>query len=909
MELVGREEQLASIKGFIDGAPTQPAAFVLEGEAGIGKSTLWLAGTEHACLQNFLVLSSRPAEAERGLAYAGLGDLLDGVLDGVMHALSPPRRRALEVALLRKEGETGVADPRALGIATRSVLQQLATEHPVLIAIDDLQWLDAASAAILAFALRRLAGGRVRLLLASRSSDQAQPSIVEQALGPESVRRLVLGPLSIGALHQLLRSRLGRPFGRQTLLRIHEQSGGNPFFALELARVLDLDSGSLEPFDVPQTLEALVHARMSDLPAPTRKALALASAIGATSQSLLERAGVSAEVFEPAIVARVIERKAGTIRFTHPLLSSVFYQGLGSERPAVHARIAEIVEDPQLRARHLALSRSEPDAAIATKLDEAARLAADRGAWGVAADLCEHAVRLTAPKDRVERHRRALAAARAHQAAGEWTRARAIATDLVASTENGSMRAQALVLLAELETVDRGVALLDEALREASSQPSLQSALYTRLAWASRFRVGYVRALEHASAGLALAQKLNDEVLRERARVVQAILGWFVGDAEAPQLSSVELPARAHDFAAAVGGAQLVQEATQAVVNTLATSGRRDEARAFLHRDYREWKDRDEPRSARALWGLSWVEFWAGRWQLAATHAAEAHDISILYGIEVPQDHLPIAVVALHRGQFDLACQHSRRALELADEQFGLRPPQHLAVLGIAALGRGETATGVELLVKAERQAAALGWGEPTIRWWTGDFVDALIEQGRIDDAERVTDVWAADAERLRRDWVLAHVARCRGLLAAARGNIPQALSLIGEAVTLHEKVDDPFGRTRSLLALGIVRRRDRQKRPARDAIETALGSFESLGAAAWAARARAELGRIGGRTHEHGLTEAERRVAELVAKGRTNREVAAALFLGERTISSHLTQIYAKLGVRSRTELARRLN
>lgn len=909
MELVGREEQLASINGFIDGAPAQPVAFVLEGEAGIGKSTLLLAGSEHAQLQDFHVLSSRPAEAERGLAYAGLGDLLDGVLDRVMHALSPPRRRALEVALLLKEGGTGVTDPRALGIATRSVLQLLASEHPVLIAIDDLQWLDAASAATLAFALRRLASGRVRLLLARRSSERAQQSVVEQALGPESVRRLLLGPLSIGALHQLLRSRLGRPFGRQTLLRIHEQSGGNPFFALELARVLGLDGGSLEPLGVPQTLEGLVQARMSDLPAPTRRALALASAIGATSESLLQRAGVSAEMLEPAIVARAIERKAGTIRFTHPLLSSVFYQDLGGERPAVHARIAEIVEDPLLRARHLALSRSEPDAAIASTLDEAARLAIDRGASGVAADLFEHALRLTAPDDREKRNRRALGAARAHQAAGEWTRARGIATDLVAAADSGSLRAEALVLLAELETVDRGVALLEEALREAASQPALQSALYTRLAWASRFRLGYIRALEHANAGLGLAQKLNDEVLRERAQVVRAILGWFVGDAEAPQLSTAELPARAHDFAAAVGGAQLVQEATQAVVNTLATAGRRDEARAILQRDYREWKERDEPRSARALWGLSWVEFWAGHWQLAAIHAAEAHDISILYGIEVPQDHLPIAVVALHRSQFDLACEHSQRALELADEQFGLRPPQHLAVLGIAALWRADTATGVELLVKADRQAASLGWGEPTIRWWTGDFVEALIEQGRIEYAERVTDMWAADAQRLRRDWVLAHVARCRGLLAAARGNLPQALALISQAVALHEKVDDPFGRTRALLALGVVRRRDRQKRPARDAIETALAGFETLGAAAWAARARAELGRIGGRTHEHGLTGAERRVAELVAEGRTNREVAATLCLGERTVSSHLTQIYAKLGVRSRTELARRLS
>jgi DNA-binding CsgD family transcriptional regulator len=188
------------------------------------------------------------------------------------------------------------------------------------------------------------------------------------------------------------------------------------------------------------------------------------------------------------------------------------------------------------------------------------------------------------------------------------------------------------------------------------------------------------------------------------------------------------------------------------------------------------------------------------------------------------------------------------------------------------------------------------------------DYVEVLLELGRIDDAVSVADVWEEDAARLGRDWVLAHVSRCRGLVAAARGDIDQAALLFQQSVAQHEEVGDPFGRARALLALGIVRRRARQKRIARDAIVAALAGFEELGAATWVEKARAELGRIGGRTREEGLTPAERRVAILVAEGRTNREVAAALFLGERTVASHLTHIYAKLGVRSRTELARKL-
>jgi DNA-binding CsgD family transcriptional regulator len=192
------------------------------------------------------------------------------------------------------------------------------------------------------------------------------------------------------------------------------------------------------------------------------------------------------------------------------------------------------------------------------------------------------------------------------------------------------------------------------------------------------------------------------------------------------------------------------------------------------------------------------------------------------------------------------------------------------------------------------------------MRWWIADHAEALLELGRLDDAVQVLDLWEADARRLGREWVLADVTRCRGLVAAAQGAIDDAASLLEEAVASHDEVHNAFGRARALLALGVVRRRQRQKRAARDSIEAALAGFEELGAATWVERARAELGRIGGRTRTEGLTPAERRVAALVAEGRTNREVAAALFLGERTVETHLSHVYAKLGVRSRAELAR---
>ncbi|MGH3135827.1 MAG: helix-turn-helix transcriptional regulator, partial [Gaiellaceae bacterium] len=282
--------------------------------------------------------------------------------------------------------------------------------------------------------------------------------------------------------------------------------------------------------------------------------------------------------------------------------------------------------------------------------------------------------------------------------------------------------------------------------------------------------------------------------------------------------------------------------------------------------------------------------------------------VSVQYGLEMPQDHLPSAVIAVHRGELDLAREHSERGLDLAHEQFRGRPVQFMAVLGLVARWSGDPSTAKEWFEKADRRASELGWGEPSVRWWSGDQIELLLELGRIEDAIRLLDVWEADAARVAREWVSAHVTRCRGLVAAAEGDVPRAASLLEQAIEQHEDVGDPFGASRAWLGLGVVRRRARQKRSAREAIQAALDGFVELGAANWAERARSELGQIGGRRREEGLSPAERRVAVLVAEGRTNREVAAALFLTERTVASHLSHIYAKLGVRSRTELARQL-
>ena len=310
----------------------------------------------------------------------------------------------------------------------------------------------------------------------------------------------------------------------------------------------------------------------------------------------------------------------------------------------------------------------------------------------------------------------------------------------------------------------------------------------------------------------------------------------------------------------------------------------------------------------RALWGLAWVEFWAGRWELAAEHAADAHDISIQYGLEVPQDHLPIAVIAVHRGQLELAREHSERALELAEEQS--RPPPAAAPGGPRARGlwSGDRAAAAEWLDEADRRRRSWAGASRASAGGAPTTSSSCSKLGRTTTRSGVLDAWEADAARVGREWVLAHVTRCRGLVAAAAATSARAAVAPRGGGRRHEAVGDPFGRARALLALGVVSRRARQKRPpATRSRRRSTGSRRSARPAG-PQRHVPSSARSAGARREEGLTPAERRVARLVAEGRTNREVAAALFLGERTVASHLTHIYAKLGVRSRTELARRL-
>jgi DNA-binding CsgD family transcriptional regulator/tetratricopeptide (TPR) repeat protein len=704
----------------------------------------------------------------------------------------------------------------------------------------------------------------------------------------------VVRPLSIGALHALLRDRLDRVFARQTLLRIHEHSAGNPFYALEIARVLPAKVDPTQPLPVPEALDELVRGRVSGLPAATRAALAVAAALRTPSESLLERAGVVPEALAPAIEAGVIAREHGTIRFIHPLLASAVYE------PSVHGRLAELVGDPLARARHLALATGSPHADVARTVEHAAQLAMERGAAALAAELGEHALRLTPSTDADGRHRRALATARAHRAAGEWTRAQDLSRALLAESGPGPQRAEVLVLLAEFEVDEQAVPLLEEALTEATGRPELHLEIRILLAVCRRFTRGFGAAFDEARAALAAAEALDDDGLRVSALSTAAFTGRTV---LAPEALAYAVSAR--EIATRSGDPQLLKRSIAVHGQLLLDRGEYEAARATLQRDYDDWCERDEHFAAALLWSLAWLELWSGNFERAANHAARSQEITIQYGVEEHSDPLPGAWIAAYRGQLELARDLAKRGLALCQEQIHVAGPLFPGVLGLVAFWDGDAAFGAEHFAEADRLAVAVDWRNPHNRPWTPHYVEALLELGRIDEAVHVLDVWEADATALGLPRIFAQVTRCRGLIAAADGRVDDAGALLEQAVAAHERLGDPFGRARALLALGVVRRRQRQSGAARSTLHEAVLAFTELGAPLWTERARAELGRVGGRTRGSGLTAAERRVAALVAQGRTNREVAAALFLGERTVETHLTHVYAKLDVRSRAELA----
>jgi DNA-binding CsgD family transcriptional regulator len=901
-EIVGRQEELAAIERWLE-AP-RPSALVIEGEAGIGKTTLVRAAMEAAREHSLRVLVAKPTPAEASLSLTGIGDLLEGRLEDVLDELPTPQRRALAAALLLEEPEAE-PDARAFVVAVLGSLRALARKGRLLVSIDDVQWLDNSSAVALGFAARRLAGDDVSLLLSRRTGHD--DAVTRQL---DSLERIPLVGLSAGAIHRLLRERVDVVLSRPALRRLHELSGGNPFYAFELAGAYQRgEIGLVRGDSLPPSLDALVTHRIAALPHETRVALAAASALSRPTASAV----APVEVLGPAVAAGVIALDGAEIRFTHPLLSSAAYSALDhAQRRALHARLATLTEDEEEAARHLALSSDGPDEAVAAALERAAQLAAARGAPASAADLLEESRKLTPRSERVTVARRQRAEAGYASLAGDPERAAVLLEALLASTPPGPARAEMLAELAlvRLYGVDwrSSADFYRSALDEAKGDARLEAMAEVGLALIlDLLQSDLLEVIAHARRGVELADRVREEALLAQALCLQAKNELLAGHGF--PLALVE---RAVELEPATAGLPTVQRPSDyaAVMRGLTDDFRG--ALAEFERIRLEALERGE--SAPFVWTvyrMALLECLTGDWRAARAHVEEGLEAALQSREDANEAvlHAARSLIDAHVGSVESARASAARALEL-DARLDVTAARVTATwaLGLLELSLDRRAEAHERLDPLISDRRSAGIAEPGALRYVPDEIEALVELGCLNQAEELLAWFEERARTLDRASALATSARSRGLITAARGDTGAALAHFERAVAEHERVAMPFERARTRLVQGSLQRRANRRRAARATLEEACTELERLGATIWAERARGELSRIAGRAPSADeLTPSEQRVAQLVAEGRTNREVAAALFVTERTVETHLSHVYAKLGLRSRTELARR--
>jgi DNA-binding CsgD family transcriptional regulator len=923
--IVGRDRELREMSDFLDKATSGPAALVLEGSAGIGKTTLWLAGVAESKERGHHVLVARAAESEARMSYTALGDLLGGIPEPKFDGLPTPLRHALDRALLRTELTGGAPDPRAVSLAAGEVLRILAADRPVVLAIDDVQWLDRPSVRVLSFVLRRLTVENVSVLVSVRlgSGSGGNPIDIERAL-PHTIR-VSVGPLTVGALGRIVRARTDHELPRPFVIRLHQLADGNPLLALEVAQATVRDGIPLErgePWSVRKDLQYVLAARLATLPPSAHRPLL---AIAAMSQPTWERVLEIAESREQSMAglaraeaAGIIERADGRVRFTHPLLGSTLYLNApAEERRALHLRLAAMVLDPEERARHLAIGTREPDADVAFALDRAARHARTRAAPDAAAELADLASEMTPSSEHGELRRRRLSAAEYHFDAGDAPRAHRLLRETIASSPPGVERAEMLYRLASMSwmnLIDGVRSPSEQALAEAGDDAGLQSGIHNALTWVAFYLGDLAEASERARESAAWASRADDPAVRADALATLAFIEFLQGRPDPA------LMARAIDLQdLSMEQASWTETAVYTTPRSIQGlehmwSGQLADARAVFERELAVYEQhamytlRQE-----VLCYLAELECRAGRWQLAARYGSEAMDIIQESGQTATQSHVVLfnqAWAAALLGSVDEARDMATSGVRLAeanDDRFNAA--WNHAVLGfldLSLLDFESARVGLESAVRWLDQLASV---EPAVIPCVPDLVEALVGLGRKEEAGRLLDRLEAQSAERDRPWASGAAARGRALIAAATGDLDEAARAALRSIEHLERASQPFETARSWLVCGQIHRRAKQKRLAREALERARETFAALGARLWAERATAELGRIGGRpSTPFELTETEASIAALVARGYTNREAADSLFLSPATVQASLKKIYQKLAVRSRTELAAKL-
>ncbi|MET8297195.1 AAA family ATPase [Streptomyces sp. NPDC005180] len=860
--LYGRQPEEAALDALLAAARKgRGGALVLRGEAGIGKSALLERLAETANTPAHAVLRVNGCEAERDLVGAGLLQLL-WPLQELVAQLPAPQAEALRTVL---GGSAAPADRYTTGLALLTLLARLAESGPVVCLVDDAQWLDQNSADALLFAARRISAEPVALVFAAR----------DDGFDARGLTELVLPRLDRRAAAQLLDAyRLSAPRRTQVL----DAADGNPLALLEFGRN-DRGSGPCGGQRVTDRVLASFRDTIAELPGDVRLLLLTAAADSSRDLASVLAAvdalgGDGPQALEAAERAGLLHVDGARAAFRHPLVRAAAYQGAASvQRTRVHRELAARAADADVRAHHLALAALGPDAAVAAEVAGAADRARDRAAPAIACDLYQRAAALsTTLAGRGRMLRRAAAAA---VAAGDLSLAAALAGQADPLTATGPERAALAEVRAavEFERGDQAAAarLLVAGAPEAEPGPS-----------ASMLRTA-------------------------------ATYAWFSGDADSVRACAGLLPGDriVEGMSRLVDGDHRAGLAALAAAVTEGGPGMRPVYAAALLGDDRRAEELVTAEVARrrraglvgglpeALQILARLQVVQGRHRDAEASVAEARAVAEDCGMPQRIGRLDVALARIAAIEGDA---ERCRAVAAGTVDGGIAVACLLGLLDLG-LGRYE-----EALARLESAWNRPGHYMTALVAATGDLVEAAVRLGAPERARLPHERLASWAEAGGQPWARAVALRCEAQLTGREGAFTGA-------ELLHAEGGRPFESARTLLAYGEWLRRARRQTEARARLHGALEVFERLRATPWADRTRAELRAAGdsaapavptAQALADRLTPQELQVVRLAAEGRSSREVAALLFLSPRTVEHHLYRAYPKLGIHSRTELAR---
>lgn len=915
--LLGRERERRTIGDLLEGARRgDSGALIMVGPAGTGKTTLLEGALAFAAEGDppLTVLRARGIESEAEVAFAGLLELVRP-LAHLIPRLPEPQSRALEGALALAPAEA--TDRFSVSAATLGILALAAAAGPVLVVVDDLHWVDPPSAQAILFAARRLLHEGVAMLFCSRP----EPDAIAQTQG---LATLEIGPLSEEQAGTLARAVAGRELGVDEVDALVAGTGGNPLAIVEAAREVGRAGGSWvaisQPLPVADRIRVGVERRLASLARHERRAVLVAATAGTDAPSaLVERALAAEEIRIDALDAAeslgVLRVRGDAIEFEHPLTRSAAYALAGGrDRRAAHAALAAVLPPSSAeRAWHLAAAALGPDEEAACALDQVGHDGLARGAPSTAGRAFDRAAELSGEPESAAR--RLLLSGDAARLAGNPGHAREAITRALDRSGDPLMRADALGLLFQMDTWRAPVATAQSIAVEAERLEKLD-------------RVRAARMLAEAASALARSGSIAQGVeFAERAHaqitgrgltddsVELALLFARVMDARAPEAVGplVALGERLMSAAPAAHTLALLQQVAwiETWIEQYAA------AEALLERAVALGRSQAPGTLPMALATRAELWFRLGRFQLALADTTEAASLAADFGQLHPRG---LALTCQARIDAclgdDAACRSAAEEAARIGRELG-GPESPIAswgapALGLLDLGRGRPREAIPHLEGLVRSFRRGGIREPGVVLAAGDLIEAYVRSGRDHEARTLLDDFDDVARRTERIGAQAIAARCRGLIGVG----VERDAAFDEALRLHQLIDRPFERARTLLAFGEMLLASRGRAEAVPRLSEARAVFERLGAVPWAERAGRGLAGIvsaakateppaGG---PHGLTPHELRVAQVAASGASGDEAGAQLFVSARTVEAHLGRIYRKLGVRTRAELAERV-